>query len=63
MAKIKIEIELEYDADLMYGIDKDAKDWFFNHILKGREGELILHSNDMGDTIGDVCVIKIESIT
>ena len=61
MKTIKLEIELTYD-DLLHhsgDVDKESRAWFFRHILKGREGELLLHSNEIGDTIGDVNVLRI----
>ena len=44
-------IELEYDAELMHddGRDKEALDWFENDVLGN---EMILHSNEIGDSIG-----------
>lgn len=56
MKTIKLVIELKYDAESMHGGDKDleAKEWFFNEILKK---ELILHSNEIGDKIGTVRIL------
>ncbi len=56
MKKIKLLVELKYDANIMHGKDKEATDWFFNHVLKDK---LILHSNEIGDEIGEVKIIKI----
>jgi hypothetical protein len=55
MHKLKIEIELIYD-DIFHYNDEEKK-WFFNEILK--KDKLILHSNEIGDEIGQVKVIKI----
>jgi len=55
MAKIRFIATIEYDADIMYGSDEEAKRWFFDDVLRegGRKGELILHTNgDLGDDIG-----------
>ncbi len=60
MAKLKLEIDLIYDEDLMHGTDDEAIEWFRNDILLG-DGGLILHSNEIGDTIGKVSVNDIVS--
>jgi hypothetical protein len=60
MKTIKLEIELTYDDRLTHGRDKESRAWFFQHILKGCEGELILHSNEIGDTIGEVNVLRVQ---
>ena len=62
MKKLKLEVELTYDAKLMHGgdDDKEAKDWFFKRILGGRKIDLILHSNEIGDEIGTIKVLKIK---
>lgn len=59
MAKIRLEIELEYDADIMHGDHHEGREWFFGTILAGSSGHLILHSNEIGDEIGPVRVVKI----
>lgn len=63
IAKLRLEIELEYDATIMHADDNDseAKRWFFEDILlnPSEEGELILHSNSIGDEIGTVKVLRI----
>lgn len=53
MAKLLLEIELEYPADDIHGDDAAARAWFFDKILGGY-GDLWLHSNEIGDTIGSV---------
>jgi hypothetical protein len=58
-AKLRLEIELEYDANLMHGDDTESKQWFMSHILSERGGDLLLHSNEIGDTIGPVVVIRV----
>ncbi len=57
--KIRMEIELEYDSEIMHGTDPEAIDWFKNHILLGRKGLLLLHSNEIGDNVGKVRGVKI----
>jgi len=56
--KLKIEATLEFDENLMYG-DKEGRAWFFNDILGG---ELLLHSNDLGDTVGTVSIESHEKL-
>lgn len=55
--KIKLEIELTYDQESMHGDNKEAIKWFFEEILQ--QDLLILHSNEIGDEIGTVKIIKI----
>ena len=52
--KLKMLIELEYDVDVMYGVEEKA--WFFDEILGDKEG-LSLHSNELGDEVGHVTVL------
>lgn len=59
MKKIRLEIELEYDEELMHNDDQEAIDWFHNDILIGENGLLLLHSNEIGDGIGKVKGIRI----
>ena len=60
MKKLKLQIELTYDAKIMHGKDKDSIRWFYNDILLSRrKNDLILHSQEIGDEIGTVKVIKI----
>ena len=59
MAKILMTVELEYDADVMYGTDDVSIAWFFDEILSGDKGQLLLHSNEIGDTIGTIRVLSI----
>lgn len=46
--KMTIEVEVE---DAFNFTDEDEKLWFENDILIG-DGNLILHSNEIGDAIG-----------
>lgn len=61
MAKVKMLVELNYDADGMHGDHEEAKRWFTETILlsKGSDELLILHSNEIGDTVGEVRVLEI----
>jgi len=59
MKKLLMLVELEYDADMMHSgdNDSDAKDWFFNRVL--RKDRLWLHSDEIGDCVGDIRVLSI----
>lgn len=56
MKTLTLTVELRYDAGLMHGKDVSAQCWFNSEILGG---DLLLHSNDMGDTVGDVKVLEV----
>ena len=58
MAKVLMEIELEYDAVGMHGDDPESIKWFLDEILSEEGGLLLLHSNEIGDTIGKVRVLR-----
>lgn len=53
MKKIKIECEIEFDDDLWFSHnDEDEMEWF-KSLLNDKENTMVfLHSNDVGDTIG-----------
>lgn len=57
MTKLKLTIELDYNAEIMHHDDPDAIEWFFKDILL--DDLLILHSDEIGDMIGTVKVLKI----
>ena len=59
MKTIKLKIELTYDDNFFHGDDEEEKEWFFESVL---DEELILHSNEIGDTVGTVKVIKTKCI-
>ena len=56
--KLQMVIELDYDADLMHGEDPSAKECFFEELHR-QDGALLLHSQEIGDTIGTVRVLEI----
>lgn len=63
MKKLRMVVELEYEDEIMY--DKDdpaAVEWFFSEIIFNdtEEGALILHSNEIGDSLGVVRVLQIQ---
>lgn len=47
---LKLTIEVKLD-DEVYGNSEEEKLWMENEILIG-DGTLLLHSNEIGDTIG-----------
>lgn len=53
--KIKLTIEVELEEG--FGVEEDAKLWLKNEILVGN-GSLILHSNEVGDSVGVVKSVK-----
>jgi hypothetical protein len=59
MTKLRMLVELEYDADLMHGNNPESVKWFRDRVLLGEK--LILHSNEIGDTIGELRVIDLPS--
>lgn len=50
--KIKLTIEVEVEDDFNLADEKEII-WFENEVLKS-DGTLILHSNEIGDTVGVV---------
>ena len=60
MKTVRMIIEVDYDEQIMYGNDQEAKDWFFNSVLA--TGDLILHSNEIGDEVGEVRVLECKLI-
>jgi hypothetical protein len=56
MAILRLEIEVEYDPEIMHGAEPDELAWFRDSVLMSpSEGEeLVLHSNCIGDAIGVV---------
>ena len=57
MTKLRMLIEFEYNAAIMHSDDLVSKEWFYETVLGG---ELILHSNEIGDEIGTARVLHIE---
>lgn len=54
--KIQMTIEVELD-DSVYSSEADELLWLENEILVG-DGNLILHSNEIGDEVGVVKSVK-----
>ena len=51
----RLVIELEYDDEIMHGDEPDATKWFWLDVMGG---DLVLHSNEIGDEVGRVKVIS-----
>ncbi len=60
MSKLILKIELQYDEDVMHSGDSDleAKEWFYDVLLTDK---LELWSNEIGDYIGTVTVLQMET--
>lgn len=63
MGKIKIECEIEFVDDFWYShADEEELEWF-KSLLNDKENTMIvLHSNDVGDAIGQTSNFKWELI-
>lgn len=57
MSRLRLTIDLEYDADLMHGNDPEGVEWFRETVLGN---SLVLHSDEIGDYIGTVTVVSVE---
>ena len=57
MKTLKMVVELTYDDEIMHGKDPEAIEWFTTEVL-GDE-ELILHSNELGDSVGFIKMVEI----
>lgn len=53
---VKMTIQIEMDEEY-YGFSEEEKLWLENEILVG-DGNLILHSNDIGDSVGVVKSVR-----
>ena len=60
MAKLLMQIEVTCDEGLYVAKDKECMDWLINDILLSGSDRLILHSNEIGDEIGEVRVVSVE---
>lgn len=59
MGKIKIECEIEFDDDLWYSQnDEEELEWFKSLLNDSKNTMVVLHSNDVGDTIGQTFDFK-----
>jgi hypothetical protein len=64
MKTIRLTVDLTYNNEIMHGDDEESKDWFVNEVLKSTNPheQLILHSNCIGDEVGEIKVVDIEGI-
>ena len=58
MKKIKMVVELSYD-EIMHGNTPEEMSWFLGQVLGDKVG-LLLHSNEIGDTVGQIEVLEIK---
>lgn len=56
--KLRIVATLELDTRMFPPHDKESQDWLINDILLGER--LVLHSNEIGDVVGDVLIESVE---
>ena len=56
MKTILLAVELAYNDEIMHSDDIEAKKWFRRDILD--DGELRLHSEEIGDVIGAIKIVK-----
>ena len=57
MKKLQLAVELCYDDEIYHGDDEDSIEWFNTDIIgKGDKG-LALHSDEVGDRVGDITVL------
>ena len=65
MRTIRLEIELTYNDENMHSGERDheAKAWFHHNVLLEPPDRLILHSNDIGDEVGEVNVLSVAQHT
>jgi hypothetical protein len=62
MTKIKIEVEFEIDETWTPNSeDQEEREWFWNEIIPSCM--VILHSNEVGDTISEATSFTITQIT
>jgi len=52
-----IRCTIEFELEDSFGLDEDELLWLENEILVGNR-ELILHSNEVGDTVGIIKSVK-----
>ncbi len=58
MKTVKLFGKLTYDDEIMHGDDQESIEWFTKNILFGED--LILHSNEIGDSIGTIKITKVD---
>jgi hypothetical protein len=53
---LQLSVQFTYNPELMHGEDEDSEAWFLDLV---QNEELIVHSNEIGDKIGTMRVVKI----
>ena len=59
MKTINMMISLTYDAEIMHDPDEEGRKWFIQEVLGNG---LFLHSNEIGDIVGEVKVLPMLGI-
>jgi hypothetical protein len=61
MRTLRLIVDLTYDEQIMHGEDKESINWFFENVMRNNtvNEQLILHSNYIGDEVGEIKVIEI----
>lgn len=54
---MKVKMTIEVEVDNSFGESEDEKLWLENEVLIGNRS-LFLHSNEIGDTIGEVSKVS-----
>lgn len=49
-------VELTYETELMHEDSPEGFAFFHNDILNGESGQLLLHSSELGDTVGSISI-------
>jgi hypothetical protein len=62
MRTIRLTVDLTYDEQIMHSDDPEDYAYFVDNVLRNTtKGEqLILHSNYIGDEVGEIKVIEIK---
>lgn len=55
--KVRLTIEIDLDKNLINFSDDEERMWVENEVLIGNR-ELIVHSNEIGDYVGEVTKVK-----
>lgn len=55
--KVRLTIEIDLDKNLINYSDDEERMWVENKILIGNK-ELIVHSNEIGDDVGEVTKVR-----
>lgn len=56
MKTLKFSVELTYDDTVMHGEEPDSIQWFRSILVDQTPGNLLLHSQEIGDEIGTMII-------